>query len=215
LHRQPFVARIKARSLGHCPAFHHAVELEAQVEVETASGVLLDHETQRALPRYDPTACRFAGLREIAFAAVFGELRAGARRGFRDYLSLRSCLCLTRFGARECCLLPECHLMSVVVPNEHAGDDLPQERVSSLMVPFFSMIGAAGALDSPLRPSTFHQPDAGWSSLVARRAHNPKVAGSNPAPAILSAGPSGPAFFFKLDNSAHGRVAQVVRASDS
>jgi hypothetical protein len=27
---------------------------------------------------------------------------------------------------------------------------------------------------------------AGWSSLVARRAHNPKVAGSNPAPAIWS-----------------------------
>ena len=27
--------------------------------------------------------------------------------------------------------------------------------------------------------------DAGWSSLVARRAHNPKVAGSNPAPATL------------------------------
>ena len=24
----------------------------------------------------------------------------------------------------------------------------------------------------------------GWSSLVARRAHNPKVVGSNPAPAI-------------------------------
>ena len=27
------------------------------------------------------------------------------------------------------------------------------------------------------------QKDAGWSSLVARWAHNPKVAGSNPAPA--------------------------------
>src|SRR5207342_3941759 len=27
------------------------------------------------------------------------------------------------------------------------------------------------------------RPDAGWSSLAARRAHNPKVAGSNPAPA--------------------------------
>ncbi|CAO1611888.1 protein of unknown function [Brochothrix thermosphacta] len=27
---------------------------------------------------------------------------------------------------------------------------------------------------------------AGWSSLVARRAHNPKVVGSNPAPAIAS-----------------------------
>ena len=26
---------------------------------------------------------------------------------------------------------------------------------------------------------------AGWSSLVARRAHNPKVVGSNPSPAIL------------------------------
>ena len=25
--------------------------------------------------------------------------------------------------------------------------------------------------------------DAGWSSLVARRAHNPEVVGSNPAPA--------------------------------
>ena len=28
--------------------------------------------------------------------------------------------------------------------------------------------------------------DAGWSSLVARRAHNPKVVGSNPAPATIS-----------------------------
>ena len=27
--------------------------------------------------------------------------------------------------------------------------------------------------------------DAGWSSLVARRAHNPEVAGSNPAPATM------------------------------
>ena len=27
--------------------------------------------------------------------------------------------------------------------------------------------------------------DAGWSSLVARRAHNPKVVGSNPTPATL------------------------------
>ena len=28
------------------------------------------------------------------------------------------------------------------------------------------------------------RPIAGWSSQVARRAHNPKVAGSNPAPAM-------------------------------
>ena len=30
--------------------------------------------------------------------------------------------------------------------------------------------------------------DAGWSSLVARRAHNPKVVGSNPAPATTTIG---------------------------
>src|SRR5690349_22784767 len=32
-------------------------------------------------------------------------------------------------------------------------------------------------------PHDIADTDAGWSSLVARRAHNPKVAGSNPAPA--------------------------------
>src|SRR5205809_1057853 len=34
--------------------------------------------------------------------------------------------------------------------------------------------------------------DAGWSSLVARRAHNPKVAGSNPAPATIEQQVRGP-----------------------
>src|SRR5947209_5625777 len=36
-----------------------------------------------------------------------------------------------------------------------------------------------------MTPGSVYSPtrDAGWSSLVARRAHNPKVAGSNPAPA--------------------------------
>src|SRR5437763_547921 len=33
-------------------------------------------------------------------------------------------------------------------------------------------------------PATLRHTDAAWSSLVARRAHNPKVAGSNPAPAM-------------------------------
>ena len=48
--------------------------------------------------------------------------------------------------------------------------------------------------------------DAGWSSLVARRAHNPKVVGSNPAPAtkkilkILRIGPVGP-FLFLLQRT--------------
>ncbi len=38
------------------------------------------------------------------------------------------------------------------------------------------------AIVSPL-DATYVEPDAGWSSLAARRAHNPKVTGSNPVPA--------------------------------
>ena len=39
-------------------------------------------------------------------------------------------------------------------------------------------------VDTPHRLPYLSRLDAGWSSLVARRAHNPEVAGSNPAPAI-------------------------------
>ena len=37
-----------------------------------------------------------------------------------------------------------------------------------------------GTLDSVRPVSRLRLPDARWSSLVARRAHNPKVGGSNP-----------------------------------
>ena len=48
--------------------------------------------------------------------------------------------------------------------------------------------------DSLLRTSGTYS--AGWSSLVARRAHNPEVVGSNPAPATkIKAGPSGRLLF--------------------
>ena len=47
--------------------------------------------------------------------------------------------------------------------------------------------------------------DAGWSSPVARRAHNPKVAGSSPAPAPIriskAADPLGSAAFGALDEN--------------
>ena len=44
--------------------------------------------------------------------------------------------------------------------------------------------GSPGAVAQLWSRLTIGDPsDAGWSSLVARRAHNPKVAGSNPAPA--------------------------------
>ena len=42
-------------------------------------------------------------------------------------------------------------------------------------------------VDTPGLSLYFLRSIAGWSSLVARRAHNPKVAGSNPAPAISRA----------------------------
>src|SRR5208337_5682569 len=35
------------------------------------------------------------------------------------------------------------------------------------------------------RPTGRYNPEAGWSSLVARRAHNPEVEGSNPSPATI------------------------------
>jgi hypothetical protein len=55
---------------------------------------------------------------------------------------------------------------------------------------------------------------AGWSSLVARRAHNPKVKGSNPFPAtkknIASLVPWTKEAFLN-----YGGLAQLARASDS
>ncbi len=44
--------------------------------------------------------------------------------------------------------------------------------------------------------ATFAFSDAGWSSPVARRAHNPKVVGSNPAPATNVQGKPVKGFFF-------------------
>ena len=52
--------------------------------------------------------------------------------------------------------------------------DLAQEAVAS----------AFAVSSTPRCDPSCH--DAGWSSLVARRAHNPKVAGSDPAPHYLS-----------------------------
>ena len=57
---------------------------------------------------------------------------------------------------------------------------------------------------------------AGWSSLVARRAHNPKVAGSNPAPAIeadKARDPQKPCKPADRDPEGHRKVAFVVQRS--
>ena len=59
--------------------------------------------------------------------------------------------------------------------------------------------GLVGRFFDSLRPDMTlpiiaHLADAGWSSLVARRAHNPKVVGSNPAPATNANGSQDGAF---------------------
>ena len=50
LHREPLVRRIEARPLGHRPALQHAVELQPEVVVQMAGGVLLDDERQARPP---------------------------------------------------------------------------------------------------------------------------------------------------------------------
>src|SRR5437588_5119863 len=57
--------------------------------------------------------------------------------------------------------------------------------------------------------------DAGWSSLVARRAHNPKVAGSNPAPATtklqVRAGARAPALLLGRRSSTGSSTGWIGR----
>jgi hypothetical protein len=45
-HREPPHGRVDARPLWNGPALHDAAELQAEVEVEMAGGVLLDDEAQ-------------------------------------------------------------------------------------------------------------------------------------------------------------------------
>ena len=82
----------------------------------------------------------------------------------------------------------------------------------------FGGVDGRGSRDTLLSTTT-----RGWSSLVARRAHNPKVAGSNPAPAMRTGRlPSRPVRFVRTKSRQErgaglpdGRVAQLVRAHDS
>ena len=59
--------------------------------------------------------------------------------------------------------------------------------------------------------------DAGWSSLEARRAHNPKVTGSNPVPAtksIVTEPVESAAVFFCNGNEENGCGTVQITASD-
>jgi hypothetical protein len=54
---------------------------------------------------------------------------------------------------------------------------------------------------------------AGWSSLVARRAHNPKVAGSNPAPATTAPGLLAGGFSFARDPVSVSLLQSLLRSA--
>jgi hypothetical protein len=59
--------------------------------------------------------------------------------------------------------------------------------IKSLAVPQFEFVVTHGQIAQSfddLGAIVYDQP-AGWSSLVARWAHNPKVGGSNPPPATI------------------------------
>ncbi len=74
-------------------------------------------------------------------------------------------------------------------PPDRSWADQLLTRFSTPSLPLDPMVYAARqALKvAPCTPTPYHlyrrSLDAGWSSLVARRAHNPKVLGSNPSPA--------------------------------
>ena len=59
----------------------------------------------------------------------------------------------------------------------------------------FQTILSRKSLTPFLNESIVLASDAGWSSMVARRAHNPKVVGSNPAPATNFKNPRFPEGF--------------------
>src|SRR5204863_9253777 len=65
---------IEARSLGDGPAPHDAGELEPEIVMEMAGGVLLNDEAQR--PReagHDHAPARLRGHVEVAFTSILGE----------------------------------------------------------------------------------------------------------------------------------------------
>ena len=71
-HRQPLVARIKARPLGHRPAQQNAVQLQPQVVMQ-ARGIMLLNEVGKSFARRGFLGRRLRRLAEIAFSFVLFE----------------------------------------------------------------------------------------------------------------------------------------------
>src|SRR5256885_893602 len=66
LYREPLVGGIQTRPLRHCPALHHATDLQSEIVVEMAGGVLLHHERERAAETgHRHAAARLGGDAEV------------------------------------------------------------------------------------------------------------------------------------------------------
>src|SRR5712691_11171931 len=66
----------------------------------------------------------------------------------------------------------------------NVSDDARDDMVGALCYHWVCSLNRWSLVMCPRQiPTTHDGSDAGWSSPVARWAHNPKVAGSNPAPA--------------------------------
>src|SRR5215475_4086757 len=68
LNRQPLFAWYKTRAACYCPAFHHAIEFEAKIIVQTPCRVLLDDKRIAALARH--RAFRFGSDIKPALGSV-------------------------------------------------------------------------------------------------------------------------------------------------
>ena len=110
---------------------------------------------------------------------------------------------------------PESSRSDLARPDRHRSRDTARANEPATPIAGSAGVGrwharerrtADGSRRYPYVYSPFHH-DAGWSSLVARRAHNPKVAGSNPAPATNETlgRPTSPGGFFTF------RIAQARR----
>jgi hypothetical protein len=77
VHGEPLVGRVERRSLGHGPGHEHAVELEAEIVVQMARGMLVNHEELAS--GLGPAARRLGRSVELALRAVVGEEIVGRR----------------------------------------------------------------------------------------------------------------------------------------
>src|SRR5262249_46351426 len=77
LDREALDPRIEGRFPCDCPRLEYSIELEPQVIVQAAGGVLLDHEAQMIRARHLALAARLARLAEVPLRPISRESSSG------------------------------------------------------------------------------------------------------------------------------------------